>query len=45
MTETEQELMNYLKSIWLRMRLGIAIMAGSILLLWLLCWLLRLLRN
>lgn len=45
MTETEQEILEYLKSIWLRMRSGIAIMVGSMLLLWLLCWLLRLLRN
>ena len=34
MTETEQEILEYLKKTWLRMRLGIAVLIGCIALLW-----------
>lgn len=44
-TTEEKELIAYLKSIWLRMRLGIAVLVGCIALLWILCRVLVLIHN
>lgn len=45
MTETEQEILEYLKKTWLRMRLGIAVLIGYIALLWILYRVLVLIHN
>lgn len=45
MTEQEKELLCYLKSTWLRIRFGIAILVGSIVALWLFCWIIVQIRN
>lgn len=45
MTELENEIIEYIKKTWLRIRFGISVLVGSIILLWLLCWILKLLKN
>lgn len=45
MTELENEIVEYIKKTWLRIRFGISVLVGSIILLWLLCWILKLLKN